>query len=396
MGTKIVHQHHVHFMSNTTQSLDEQLRKRTSRQKESGPVIFDLSDEDNVIALDALIKQNSSLRVCDEYEDQLREYFQVMHPDRVYVQEFETEFAVFFKRLKENGSLVAHGRWAWFPWKNTLVHILDEQGFYAVRTARNRLLITAEEQKQFYDGVVGIAGLSVGNSVALALVLQGAARHIKLADFDRLALSNTNRIRTSIDELGELKVDVTARQIYELNPYAQIERFAEGLTEQTIESFFEGLDVVVDEIDSLAMKYLIRTHAQKRKLPVIMGADCGDNAVIDIERYDQNPELEFFHGRVGDITYEELLSMNKFEIGKTIAKHIGHENLTDRIHQSLQQMGKTIVSWPQLGGAALINGSAIAYGVRKILNGDSLEDNRAIISLDVPFHSEYTKEDIEK
>jgi hypothetical protein len=49
---------------------------------------------------------------------------------------------------------------------------------------------------------------------------------------------------------------------------------------------------------------------------------------------------------------------------------------------SLLEMGKTIVSWPQLGGAALINGAAVAYCVRKILNGEELESNRALISLD--------------
>ena len=45
-------------------------------------------------------------------------------------------------------------------------------------------------------------------------------------------------------------------------------------------------------------------------------------------------------------------------------------------------MGKTIVSWPQLGGAALINGSAVAYCVRKILNKQPLERIRSLISLD--------------
>ena len=49
---------------------------------------------------------------------------------------------------------------------------------------------------------------------------------------------------------------------------------------------------------------------------------------------------------------------------------------------SLQQMGKTIVSWPQLGGAAILNGSAIAYCARKVLTNQPLESNRALISLD--------------
>ena len=113
-----------------------------------------------------------------------------------------------------------------------------------------------------------------------------------------------------------------------------------------------------------------------------MAADNGDNAVVDIERYDQNSRLPFFHNRMGKVAYEELKKLDKFGIGRTITKHIGPENVTIRMQESLQEMGKTIVSWPQLGGAALLNGSAVAYCVRKILNREPLEDNRALVSLD--------------
>ena len=113
-----------------------------------------------------------------------------------------------------------------------------------------------------------------------------------------------------------------------------------------------------------------------------MAADNGDNAVVDVERYDTHPQTPFFHGRMGRVSYEMLSSLDKFGIGKMITKHVGPENVTERMKASLLEMGKTIVSWPQLGGAALINGAAVAYCVRKILNGQPLEQNRALISLD--------------
>jgi hypothetical protein len=93
---------------------------------------------------------------------------------------------------------------------------------------------------------------------------------------------------------------------------------------------------------------------------------------------------------MGEVTYEELCSLDKFGIGKMITKHVGAENVTQRMKESLLEMGKTIVSWPQLGGAALINGGAVAYCVRKILNGEPLEGNRSLISLDemlIPGHN---------
>ena len=114
----------------------------------------------------------------------------------------------------------------------------------------------------------------------------------------------------------------------------------------------------------------------------MMGADNGDNAVVDIERYDENPKLPFFHGKMGKVSYAMLKNLDKFGIGKMITKYIGPENVTERMRSSLLEMGKTIVSWPQLGGAAQLNGSAVAYAVRKIINAQPLEYRRALISLD--------------
>jgi hypothetical protein len=65
-----------------------------------------------------------------------------------------------------------------------------------------------------------------------------------------------------------------------------------------------------------------------------------------------------------------------------ITKHIGPENVPARLQQSLMSIGKTLVSWPQLGGAALLNGVAVAYCARKILSGQPVKSNRSIISLD--------------
>jgi hypothetical protein len=65
-----------------------------------------------------------------------------------------------------------------------------------------------------------------------------------------------------------------------------------------------------------------------------------------------------------------------------ITKHIGYENIPERMQESLMEMGKTIVSWPQLGNTALINGSIVAYLIRRIVNCQPIINNRAIFSLD--------------
>jgi molybdopterin/thiamine biosynthesis adenylyltransferase len=364
---------------------------------EAKPVIFDLSNPDHQAQVSALIDQKKIQHISDDYEEELLELFGVKNPNKVYTPTFKQEFEDFFESIKKETLLAHHGRWAYFPWNSTLAHILVEEDFQLVRTARNKNLITSEEQKRFYNSTIGIAGLSVGSNIAFSLALQGGAKHLKLVDMDRLALSNTNRILMGVENLGVLKVEMTAKRIYEINPYAVIETFTEGLQKNNIENFFNGLDIVIDELDNLAVKYLIREQARKNKIPVLMAADNGDNAVVDIERYDLDQNTPFFHGRLGNVTFESLSGLDKFGIGKTITQHVGPENVTERMQQSLLEMGKTIVSWPQLGGAALLNGAAVAYCTRKILNNQPLENNRVLINIDSMFDSEYnTKEQVER
>src|SRR5581483_9575365 len=343
-----------------------------------------------------LLEKGVIAHVVDDYLEQQKELFAVMNPSLVYTPDFPKKFEEYFTNLQKT-PLVKQGNWVLFPWISTLVHILPENEFQMVKTARNRNLITKEEQEKFYDAVVGIGGLSVGNSVALTLVLSGGAKHIKLADHDRLALTNINRVRAGVENLGLRKVDLAARQIYLLNPYAKIEVFPDGLSPENIGTFFQGLDIVVDELDNIAIKYLIREEAKKHNIAVVMGADNGDNAIIDVERHDLSEDVPFFHGVLGNVTYEDLTKLDKFGIGQTITKMLGAENIEIRMQESLMEMGKTLVSWPQLGGAALLNGIAMAYCVRKIVNNQPLVKDRAILSLDEKLDPEYmTFSEVEK
>ena len=379
-----------------SQSLDSIIKRLSAVQIGVAPQIFDLSKDDDQAAFAKLLEDGAIRRVTDDFEEEQRELFAIRHPDRVYTPDFEQEFRQYYDDLAAQAPLHTHGRWAYFPWSATAAHVLVEEEYRIVRTARNRNLVPEEEQKRFYDARIGIGGLSVGSSVAFALALSGGGKRMKIADMDRLALSNTNRVLSGANELGALKVEMAARRIYEVNPYAELELHPEGLTPDNIESFMQDLDVMVDELDNLAVKYLIREQAKKHRIPVVMAADNGDNAVVDIERYDIDPQPEYFHGRLGDVSYESLSKLDKFGIGRTITQHIGPENVTERMQESLLEMGKTIVSWPQLGIAALINGAAVAYCIRRIVNGQSLETNRSLVSLDAALDPEYNSPDAVK
>ena len=97
---------------------------------------------------------------------------------------------------------------------------------------------------------IGVVGLSVGQSVAVVLSLERSFGELRLADFDTLDLSNLNRLRAGVHDIGVPKVMVTAREIAEIDPYLHVECFFDGITEANLDDFLSSpapLDLLVED-----------------------------------------------------------------------------------------------------------------------------------------------------
>lgn len=356
------------------------------------PEIFTLQNQADRTRFETLLVSDGVQRVVDTYKAQVEELFAIQNPPLKFSPDFTSAFETHYSELTKQDSEIRLGCWIYFPWNKTLIHLLEEKDFQVVRTARNKPLLTQEEQTSFYNTTVAIAGLSVGNAVALSIVHQGGARKIKIADHDTLDLSNLNRIRGDVASLGGSKVEMTARQIYELNPYAEIELYPDGINDGNIKEFVAGADVLVDEMDNLAWKYRLREMAQKRKLPVVSAADLDRCSILSVERFDQDQNTPYFNGALGDVTLESLTSLSKLDTGRMIAKLLGIENQTPRMFSSLQLLGKEIISWPQLGPTASMGGALLVYCVERIANNKPMSSGTHAISLDALLDPQYMSE----
>ena len=138
---------------------------------------------------------------------------------------------------------------------------------------------------------VGVVGLSVGHAIAHLLAQEGLCGRLRLADFDDLELSNLNRVPATVFDLGLNKATVAARRIAELDPYLPVELFDRGITTESVDRFLDGVDVLVEECDSLDTKVLIRQVARARGIPVLMAT--GDRGTLDVERFDPSPIARF-------------------------------------------------------------------------------------------------------
>jgi molybdopterin/thiamine biosynthesis adenylyltransferase len=344
----------------------------------SKPQFFDRSVKAEGHALDELVASGKVFKTIDHYVSQLEELYAVENPTKVFTPDFKKERDAHIASL---GDLNVHGKWVYFPWSGSLVHLLEDELFQKVRFGRNRNLISEKEQLQFYNFSVGIAGLSVGNSIAVTLALQGGSRRIKLADGDRFELSNLNRIRASVDNLGLRKTEIAQRQILEINPYAEVHLFSE-ISDENLADFLSGIDCVVDEIDSFPMKYKIREMASKNRLPVVSAADSDRSGVLMVERYDLDATQEYFNSALAGVTLDQLSNASKIEVGRYITMILGTDAVSERMMSSLDEMGVSIVSWPQLGGTATLNGAVVTNCLYKLATGMPSPSGRHIYHLD--------------
>jgi molybdopterin/thiamine biosynthesis adenylyltransferase len=270
-------------------------------------------------------------------------------------------------------------RWAYYSWRRAVVAVLGPGGFRAVRLDRNRNVVTADEQARLGALRIGVVGLSAGHVIAHTLAAQGLCGELRLADFDQLELSNLNRVPATVFDIGLNKAEAAARRIAELDPYLPVRIFDSGLTLDTIDEFLSRLDVVVDECDSLDMKAIVRERSRARKIPVLMATS--DRGLVDVERFDLDPQRPILHGLLGDLDPASLARMTSGEKVPHLLRFLEAQHLSARGAASLLEIDRTLSTWPQVSGDVAAGAPVIAESVRRIGLGEHLPSGR--IRLDV-------------
>jgi len=378
--------------------LHEQSRRNHTQNV---PVLLSLKSKDDLAKLEALAKNGRGPEVIDNYAEQYAELL-LSKNAQLYRANHQVQVASIAELLKEHyGSHKPWqlGSWVYFPWSNRLIHVLDQEDFEALRTIRNRDLITSEEQPKLFNFEVACFGMSVGSASAQALAITGISRRIKLVDGAVISGSNLNRILTGVASIGKGKAQVMAEQIYEMNPYATVATF-DKVDAENIGNIFDKpwpIKLAIDEIDDIEMKVRIRAEARKRRIPVLMATEIGDTVILDVERYDLEPNRALFHGAVPGI---EALLEKKIENYREWTKHatniIDPGNMSIKMQKSLLKIGTNIVTHPQLGSTVMMTGGVLAFAVKNIALGHSLYSGRYIISLEKQFLAKHQTRDYQK
>jgi tRNA threonylcarbamoyladenosine dehydratase len=149
---------------------------------------------------------------------------------------------------------------------------------YARAFSRNIGWVTEKEQAGLRGKKVAIAGLGgVGGEHVHTLARLGVSR-FHLSDFDDFDVHNMNRQAGAfMSTMGERKLDVIARMARDINPETQIGLFPEGVREDNLDAFLDGVDLYVDGLDFFVLDIRRKVFAacRARGIPAITAAPLG-------------------------------------------------------------------------------------------------------------------------
>jgi molybdopterin/thiamine biosynthesis adenylyltransferase len=318
-------------------------------------------------ALEALCRDRG-IRIVDSIDRQLADLALVRWP--------AAEAAAAGKRfvedlVAEHGGTAYYGTWVFFPWDSRIVHVLEREDYFAVITNRNQDKITGEEQRLLRTKRVGVVGLSVGAEIAVVLAQEHLCGSIVLADFDCLDLSNLNRLNAGVDELGENKAHLAARRIAKIDPYLEVVVYDEGISVSNAIRFLDGLHLLIEECDSLEMKYHLRSLARERRLNLVYAAD--ERGLLSVEPFAHAPDMCPFHGRSGGPppSRESFPSPRAFM--RALTEWLGGwDQISERSRRSVECIGDTLCGYPQLATEPRLAAGQVGHVARRLLLGERL------------------------
>ena len=144
--------------------------------------------------------------------------------------------------------------------------------------SRLELLIGSENTATLKAKKVVIFGIGgVGGYVCEALVRSGI-EHFILVDNDVVNITNLNRqIIATYKTIGQYKVEAMKDRILDINPSCDVTLIKKFMLKEDIESFsFDGVDYIIDAIDTITSKIALVEMANKNNIRIISSMGTGN------------------------------------------------------------------------------------------------------------------------
>ena len=155
--------------------------------------------------------------------------------------------------------------------------------------SRTERLLGAVALQKLQDSHVAVFGIGgVGSFAAEALARTGVG-HLTLIDADRVCVSNLNRQLVALNStIGQLKTDVMAERIRDINPAATVTTHPMFYSRETADTLdLRAFDFIADAIDSVDAKVELIVRARQAGVPLISCMGAGNK--LDPTRFEVAP-----------------------------------------------------------------------------------------------------------
>jgi molybdopterin/thiamine biosynthesis adenylyltransferase/N-acyl-L-homoserine lactone synthetase len=192
------------------------------------------------------------------------------------------------------------------------------EAYYRERIDRNIGWITEDEQDTLRRSVVGIAGCGGMGGLVASILLRAGVGEIRIADCEVFDVSNINRqFGAKRSTVGKSKAFTTARELRDITDDSTIIVYPQGISEETVDDFLDGCDIVCDEIEFWAVgaRILLHERAREKGLSVFNCNTIGFGT-------------RFYHFTPSSTTMEELLGMS-YAQAKEIQERVQKKKATE-------------------------------------------------------------------
>ena len=131
---------------------------------------------------------------------------------------------------------------------------------------------------------VAVIGLGGVGAFAAEMVARAGVGRLVLLDSDCVSLSNKNRQLLALDStLGRPKTEVLRERLLDINPDLQLTVIDRYLDENNVAEILpQGIDFLIDAIDTLAPKLALIRHCVENQIPLV--SSMGSGAKYDMTK----------------------------------------------------------------------------------------------------------------
>lgn len=155
---------------------------------------------------------------------------------------------------------------------------IQDQWNYETAVSRNLGLISPTEQQHLRACRVAIPGMGgVGGNHLMTLTRMGIGK-FRIADADEFETKNFNRqFGATLESLGRSKSDVMSAAARSVNPELELDVFNEFVTAENVDSFLDGVDLVIDSVDFFAFeaRRMLFREARRRGIWALTAGPIG-------------------------------------------------------------------------------------------------------------------------